>query len=78
MDCCSGNKTSPEDEEEDLDGPMEDRSCTDIIFLVLFAAFLVGMVITISAEQKIKAIYLKCKELIYGPFFHFIHILYLV
>ena len=71
MDCCSGNKTSPEDEEEDLDGPMEDRSCTDIIFLVLFAAFLVGMVITISAEQKIIEIYSKCKELIYGPFFHF-------
>ena len=29
MECCSGNKTAPEDEEEDLDGPMEDRSCTD-------------------------------------------------
>ena len=46
MDCCSSNKTSPEEEEEgDLDGPMEDRSCTDIIFFVLFGAFLVGMVI---------------------------------
>ena len=45
MECCSGNKTAPEDEEEDLEGPMEDRSCTDIIFLVFFAAFLVGMVI---------------------------------
>ena len=51
MDCCSGNKTSPEDEEEDLDGPMEDRSCTDIIFLVFFAAFLVGMVITIAVKH---------------------------
>ena len=44
MDCCSSNKTSPEEEEEDLEGPMEDRSCTDIIFFVLFGAFLVGMV----------------------------------
>ena len=52
MDCCSGNKTAPEDEEEDLDGPMEDRSCTDIIFLVLFAAFLVGMVIRITFKRE--------------------------
>ena len=52
MECCSGNKTAPEDEEEDLDGPMEDRSCTDIIFLVLFAAFLVGMVIRITFKRE--------------------------
>ena len=53
MECCTGNKTAPEDEEEDLDGPMEDRSCTDIIFLVLFAAFLVGMVIRITCKTHI-------------------------
>lgn len=47
MALCCDNKTGPEDgEEEDLeDGPLEDRSCTDIIFLVFFAVFLVGMVI---------------------------------
>ena len=27
-----------------MEGPLEDRSCTDILFLLLFAAFLVGMV----------------------------------
>ena len=27
-----------------MDGPLEDRSCTDILFLAFFAAFMVGMV----------------------------------
>jgi len=45
MDCCESSKTAPEDDEEDMDGPLDDRSCTDIIFLALFAAFLVGMFI---------------------------------
>ena len=31
-------------EEDDLTGPLEDRSCTDILFLLFFAAFLIGMV----------------------------------
>ena len=45
MALCCDSKTAPEeDEEEDMDGPLEDRSCTDIIFLLFFAAFLVGMV----------------------------------
>ena len=44
MSCCGANKTGPEDEEEDMDGPLEDRSCTDIIFVILFAVFLIGMV----------------------------------
>ncbi|XP_075240042.1 choline transporter-like protein 1 [Convolutriloba macropyga] len=30
-------------EEEDFNGPLSDRSCTDIIFLFLFAAFITGM-----------------------------------
>ena len=58
MECCSGNKTAPEDEEEDLEGPMEDRSCTDIIFLVFFAAFLVGMVIITEHTHYKKILYL--------------------
>ena len=33
-----------QEDEEDMDGPLEDRSCTDVIFFVLFGAFLVGMV----------------------------------
>ena len=45
MALCCDSKTAPEeDEEEDMDGPLEDRSCTDILFLAFFAAFLVGMV----------------------------------
>ena len=45
MASCCDSKTAPEeDEEEDMDGPLEDRSCTDIIFLAFFAAFLIGMV----------------------------------
>jgi len=43
MVCCGNNEVEPEDEEDLLEGPMENRSCTDVIFFVLFAAFLVGM-----------------------------------
>ena len=42
--CCDSKTAPEEDEEEDMDGPLEDRSCTDILFLAFFAAFLVGMV----------------------------------
>ena len=55
MASCCDSKTAPEeDEEEDMDGPLEDRSCTDIIFLVFFAAFLIGMVSTKFSHQKDK------------------------
>ena len=40
---CSNDVNCQEDE-EDMDGPLEDRSCTDVIFFVLFGAFMVGMV----------------------------------
>ena len=33
-------------QDEELSGPMDDRSCTDVIFFILFAAFMVGMVRT--------------------------------
>lgn len=45
MGCCCADKTEPEEEEEDLTGPLEDRSCTDILFLIFFAAFLIGMIV---------------------------------
>jgi len=45
MGCCCADKTEPEEEEDDLTGPLEDRSCTDILFLLFFAAFLVGMIV---------------------------------
>ena len=52
MSCCGANKTGPEDDEEDMDGPLEDRSCTDIIFVILFAVFLIGMVQILNHIHK--------------------------
>jgi len=45
MACCCAGKTEPEEEDDELTGPLEDRSCTDILFLIFFAAFLIGMVV---------------------------------
>ncbi|XP_023347986.1 choline transporter-like protein 1, partial [Eurytemora carolleeae] len=44
MSCCCNNKVEDEEEEE-LEGPMENRSCTDVIFLILFIAYIIGMII---------------------------------
>jgi solute carrier family 44 protein 1 (choline transporter-like protein) len=43
MGCCGDD--SDDDKKKELKGPIEDRSCTDIIFFVLFIVFWVGMFI---------------------------------
>ena len=47
--CCPANAVQPEDQgkrqfDPDFKGPCKNRSCTDVLFLLLFVAFWAGMV----------------------------------
>ena len=47
--CCPANAVQPEDQgkrqfDPDFKGPCKNRSCTDVLFLLLFIAFWAGMV----------------------------------
>eukprot|EP00054_Salpingoeca_dolichothecata_P014314 m.80628 g.80628 ORF g.80628 m.80628 type:complete len:645 (+) comp20931_c1_seq1:81-2015(+) len=49
--CCGGNSVQPEGKRQhdpNFKGPIDDRSCTDVLFLLIFIAFWVGMVVIAS------------------------------
>jgi hypothetical protein len=47
-------KVNPE--EDEFEGPLKHRSCTDIICLIIFVAYIIGMVknFVILAKQSLK------------------------